>query len=651
MLTSLNKLGEDMSARYKIKIAVALLVTLLTNSSYAIDSSIENHGENQPEQDADALLGSHLWPYRGFDGNLLVAASDRQPDAPVRGMQTQRTIDHAPQRTPQPLPSGNRNIVLSQNDNGLLHRGTYKSEKSMYFERAARYQRRAIQSDRSERVQNLLGLWGVELEEVKLKIYDGVRQTPFENPSSRNQHGFNASLARGTYAPDGSENIDVFLLRIRSLRPGGLFERLGAQEGDYLQTIYDGPTSSTRNQSLTGYRSLERLIVEMVRWKEENARAFNYTVIISRLGYRAQDLWIETGLTVPQIEGLGVKPVVRKQEVRYVNINPRDSLANTVQITYSGGYSGVLTKSMTEGSFARYLFWLYGDNDPLQERLHRLALPAAAEAFSDICRQALDEPISYTPVRRNFVGEEGAGIPGGVVTRYYEEVKGKTIWLERTQLDAYQGQLSTIFAVVLEAAQEAMVQSQELVPYYYSAFEKVGLTTNEFRQFFQTNGCRPVGKAFMSNFTDFIKGKTQKIEAGMYPGKITVFAEAEEHLYAYVPEGVWPKDYKLLPGTKTYSIEILGQAGTIGRLRRMAVGTTKIYAVSNPKVERNKPGMAEAMGDALLTHSKGMECSYHGRPDRWFWKEVSPKLPESSFKLLSAALEPMRDSCPLNYTD
>lgn len=585
------------------------------------------------------------------------APAEQQSSIPVRDTRQQatrapsRNTQRAPRRAPPSAPTDNfeQDVVLSYTENGIIYRGTYKADKAMYFERPASYTVRSIQADINGNVQHLLNIWGVELQEVTTKSYDGVRQTPFENPTS-GQSYFNQSLARGDYGPNGYKSADVFLPRISRIVPGGMFDRLGAKVGDYIQRIYDGPTRNSENESVTGYLTLENLVADFDRWYTQSDQPYRYTLILDRLGYRAQDLWIETAITPSLFASFGPQAEERKKETKYANMIPNDSLANTTNITYPGGNSSVLIKSMTEGSFAQFLFWKTEDNDLLLERMNELIFPAATEAYSDVCRAYLVDPIEYTPVRNVFVGEDGLGIPGGVVTRYYEQVEGKTIHMERSQLALYQAQLGQTIPTLFNISQDLLLQSDQLVPFMYEAFPKIAATTDEFRTFFTVNGCGSVGKTFMANFADFLQGKQQEIDGDNYPTMIKVYAESEEHLYAYVPSGSWP-EYIMLPGTKFYGVGTVGQREIEGYLSRESVGVTALSSLANPKFDRQKTGMTMAMNEARLTGSKGIECSYQGRQNRYFWKEVNSNLSPETIQLLSVALEPRRDSCPLNYND
>lgn len=633
--------GQTFDGNIETVSKLAGLVRVALSFECANINEIELYGyANNVHVVSTSLTSSTGWNFSQFENASVAPRTAR-----VATSERSRTR----QRGSRPAPSNSDDMVMSFEENGVRHIGTYRSDKAIYFERSADYRVRSIQAEISPNVQKLLDYWGIELEEVILKRYDGAKQTPFNNPTPAQQH-YNRYIH--FYSPDSPDNVDAFLPRIKTIKPGGLFDKLGAEVGDYIQMIRDGQTYLSRNMSITGYVSFNGFISELENWAKENNTPFRHKVVLSRMGFGAHDIWLDTAIVPAIYASFDAPKEPRKNETRFANLLPPNSLAHSRELAFQSGEISVLIQSMAEGSFARYLFWQREDNYLFHERIHELIFPAAAEAYSDLCRSSLVDPVTYTPVRNVFRGEEGVG--SGVVTRYWERVKGKPIHLERKYLDLYQQQIADILPTLTDIHREIM-GDMELVPFIYQGFLDISNTTTDFSDFFEANGCNPVATQFMENFANFLNGEDQVVEEGKYPAKIEVFAEAEEHVIAYAPENNWPK-VELLPDTNYFGAEVIGQTRIQGNLRRMTVGLTELYSLRNSNFDRNEPGMPEAINEVFTTKSKGMECQYYGSPgyiqSRFFWYEMNPALSPETIELISSAgVGTLRDSCPARFSD
>lgn len=522
--------------------------------------------------------------------------------------------------------------------------------KWMFYERPAKHTLSRFQSPRDANIATLLGIFGADFEDVSILAYDGVRQSPFKNPSNRQQRYFNQGLAKGGYRPDHPNNRKLYKLRVKSVVPGGMFDRIGVRAGNYIQR-FNGPTANVRNSTPTGVRSLNRLTHDMLWWRKNRPNQnYELEILIAEFGHK--DVHLDASVSIPPavLARFG-QPRQRKTGTHFVNMLPQSKAIKGRKITYPKGIGGRLIRYMTNGSYDRFVFWKLEKNDLLDEGMLDLMFPGAIEAYSDVCRSSLENPVKFTQMHTVQTDEVGVyGVPGSVITRYYKQIEGKTVYMERDYLSLFHKKRTSALKTIYDIYKNPAFHSdQGLVPFIYEAFPKIAARTQEMREFFKSNGCVPVGRTFMKNLAFLLSGQRLTVDRGKYPGKVQIFPIGETHYYAFVPPGGQPKIMPLKE-TIAFTAQFIGLSAVPSKLAGFSFSASELYSPQNPKFKGSSQRMKDARSEVFSSGSLGLKCDYHGKPSRFFWYRKRDGLTPQTLNVMAKVVEPQRTTCPATYT-
>lgn len=519
----------------------------------------------------------------------------------------------------------------------------------VFYDRPAKYTVNKFQFPRDSNLTTLLNVFGADVEDVSFFAYDGVKQSPFKNPTSKHQRYFNQQLAKGGYRLKHPDNQKLYKPRIKSVVPGGMFDQIGVEAGNYIQR-FNSPKANIRNSGPTGARSLNILIHDLLWWRKNKPNQnYELEILIAKFGHR--DVHLEAYVSIPPAAlAKFSQPHQRKTGTHFVNLLPQPKAIKGRKITYPKGIGERLIRYVTNGSYDRYVFWKLEKNDLLDEGMLDLMFPGAIEAYSDVCKSSLKDPVKFTQMHTVQTDQVGQyGVPYSVITRYYKQIEGKTVYMERDYLSLFHKKRTSALKAIYDIYKNPAFHSdQGLVPFNYEAFRKIAARTQEMREFFKSNGCVPVGRTFMKNLAFLLSGQRLTVDRGKYPGKVQVFPIGETHYYAFVPPGGRPK-ITPLKETIAFTAQFIGSRSVPGKLAGFSFSVSELYSPQNPKFKGNSQSMKDARSEVFSSGSLGLKCDYHGKPSRFFWYRKRDGLSHPTLNVMAKVVETSRQTCPATY--